>query len=441
MRKYSSIALATPEVLLPSPRIKMETWSVVACDQFTSEPEYWNKVASLVGNQPSTLNLILPELYLGSDDEEQRIEGINANMRRLLEDQQLVEHEAMVYVERQVGSAVRRGLVVCVDLEDYDFAKGSTSLIRATEGTIVDRLPPRVRIRRGAALELPHIMVLVDDPEDRIFAPLTSEKAAMTSLYDFELMQGGGRIQGFLVPPSCELEIVDALKALADPNAFCTRYDLPTQTPVLLYAMGDGNHSLATAKAIWEGKKESHTALDDDPARYALVELVNLHESSLVFEPIHRMLFELDERRDVLAELASFCGGHVSFTDIKRVEQLTDAVRKHTGPSHVFGVGAAGRLVLVEVFEPKVNLAVGTLQSFLDTFMASKGARELDYIHGHEALFLLGRRPSNMAFYLPGMSKHDLFKTVILDGALPRKTFSMGEAHEKRYYLECRKLA
>lgn len=440
MRKFSNIALATADVLLPTPAVPMETWSVVACDQFTSEPEYWNEAASLVGAHPSTLNLILPELYLGADDEAQRIEAINAEMDRLLVEEHFTSHESMIYVERQVGDTVRKGLVVCVDLDAYDYSKGSTSLIRATEGTIVDRLPPRVRIRQGAALELPHIMVLVDDVDDHIFGPLGALKSTMTALYDFELMLQGGHIRGFRVPLDAEAQITKALAALAEPEAFCARYQLPAETPVLLYAMGDGNHSLATAKSIWEQKKANGTTRDDDPARYALVELVNLHDASLVFEPIHRVLFELDPNRDLLAEMTDFFAGHLTLTDFDSAEQLTASVRAHTGQTHVFGVATPERLFRVEVLEPTVNLPVGSLQSFLDPFMASKGAREIDYIHGTEALFTLGRRPSNIAFYLPGMSKHDLFKTVILDGALPRKTFSMGEAHEKRYYLECRKL-
>jgi hypothetical protein len=353
--------------------------------------------------------------------------------------------EGLVYVERTTGAHTRKGLVVCLDLEEYDFRKGATTLIRATEGTILERIPPRVKIREGAPIEIPHIMVLVDDPEGTVIEPLSRAKDALTPLYDFELMLGSGHLAGFRVPRgTLEDSVLSALARLADPGAFVRKYDLPEGTPVLLYAMGDGNHSLATAKTIWETAKataKDKAAILGSPLRYALVELVNLHDEALVFEPIHRALFAVAPGRNPVEEANAFFGGHYRYTQSCCLRIMREDVDEQEGRPHKIGLITTDGCGILEVAAEGSNLPAGTIQSFLDAFMKSGGAREIDYVHGAEAIESLGRKPGNVGFYLPAMPKSGLFKTVILDGALPRKTFSMGEAWEKRFYMEARSLA
>lgn len=431
MRTHPSIALGVPEILLPGPGIDLHKWAVIACDQYTAEPEYWEKVAAIVGDAPSTLHLIYPEVFLQEPDPDARIARIRATMKRYLEEQSFVERTGFVYLERTIGSHVRRGLMVCLDLEQYDFSKGSTSPIRATEGTILERIPPRVKIREGAAIELPHIMVLIDDPDDTVLGPLRHPGGA--PLYDIELMLGSGTLRGHLVDdPALEAGVVRAIEAM--PAGFAARCGAPTMTPPLLYAMGDGNHSLATAKTIWERAKERGAPLDSR-LRYALVELVNLHDEALVFEPIHRVVFE--QKRSFLDALAEL--PRCTVTSADSFAAMRARVDRQTGP-HAFGVVSERGCFVAEIAEPTATLPVGTLQSFLDEYMKSGGARELDYVHGDEAVTTLGVKPGNVGICLPAMRKQDLFRTVVLDGALPRKTFSMGEAYEKRFYLEGRRL-
>ena len=443
MKKFESIAIGIPEILLPKAGLDLTKWAVVACDQYTSQPDYWNEVETLVGDAPSTFKLIYPEIYLNEPDGESRIKSIREHMDRYLTEGLLEPHDCMVYVEREAAGRVRKGLVLCVDLEAYDFTKGSTSLIRATEGTIIERIPPRVKIRDGAALELPHIMVLFDDPENTVIAPLSDNKGCLQKLYDFKLMMNSGHLTGYAVSGEYEDGVVAALEALAEPGDFSARYGLAEGTPVLLFAMGDGNHSLATAKAIWEKTKEEASdkqAVLDDPRRFALVELVNLHDESLVFEPIHRVLFELAEDRDILTEMAGHYSGRYSFVEMASLEAMKSAVDTQQGTPQKIGYIHPDGFGIIEISNPDSNLPVGSLQIFLDPFVKGGGAREIDYVHGTAVVGKLGAEEGNCGFYLPAMDKYDLFKTVILDGALPRKTFSMGEAEEKRFYMECRKL-
>jgi len=444
MRTYDPICLGVPEILLPKEGVDLTKWAAIACDQYTSEPEYWRKAADLVGGAPSTLHIIYPEVYLNEKNPEARIARIRESMDRYLAQDLFVENEGFVYVERTVSGHTRRGLMACLDLEHYDFRKGSTSLIRATEGTILERIPPRVKIREGAPIESPHIMVLIDDPADSVIGLLTKNKAKLRTLYDFELMLGSGRLAGFRVEdPGLEKGVLDGLGSLADPDSFVRNYGLEPGTPVLLYAMGDGNHSLATAKTIWEKAKEraaDKTAIRRSPLRYALVELVNLHDPALVFEPIHRVLFDLAPGMDFVAEMNKADPGKCRTTPAAGLEEMKAAVDRQTGSSHKVGLISAAGFSVAEIFHPDTNLPVGTLQNALDLFVKAKGAREIDYVHGTESVVQLGRKPGNLGFYLPAMKKEELFRTVILDGALPRKTFSMGEAYEKRFYMEARKL-
>jgi len=435
MNNFSDIGIRIPVVQLPQPGVDLAKWAVVACDQFTAEPEYWQQVAQQVGTAPSTLNLIFPEVYLGQPDAPQRIAAIGQTMRRYLQDGVLVPHEGMVYVERTVGGQTRHGLMLCLDLECYDYRAGSASLIRATEGTIEDRLPPRIKIREQAALELPHILVLIDDPTHTVIEPLAAAKAALEPLYDTELMQGGGQLAGFAVAQAAQQRVADALRELARPANFAARYGVDEKCPVLLFAMGDGNHSLATAKAIWEKNKTRFGM--DHPSRYALVEVENVHDDALQFEAIHRVAFGL--KKDLMAELKSAFGGALRYESMPSAAAMQARVDGYTGASHVIGViGGGAPFGVIELAQPAFNLPVGTLQHFLDVFVKNGGAGTIDYVHGADVLVRLGQQPGNAGFYLAGMHKSELFRTVILEGALPRKTFSMGQAHEKRYYMEAR---
>ncbi len=334
MRIHESICLAVPDILLPKAGVDLTKWAIIACDQYTSEPDYWRKAAELVGDAPSTLNFIYPEVFLNERDPDARIARIREHMDRYLKQNLFDEAEGLVYLERTTGPHPRKGLVACLDLEQYDFRKGATSLIRATEGTILERIPPRVRIRQGAPLESPHIMVLIDDPDDRVMGPLAAGKNRLKKVYDFELMLGSGHLTGWRVEDhGLEKGVLDGLAALADPAAFTAKYGLPAGTPVLLYAMGDGNHSLATAKTIWEKTKAEaadKTAVLASPLRWALVELVNLHDEALVFEPIHRLLFEIGAGRDLIGELKRFYPGGVKFAKACCLDSMKEEI---DGPS------------------------------------------------------------------------------------------------------------
>jgi hypothetical protein len=444
MKTYESIAIGVPDILLPKKGTDLSKWAVIACDQFTSEPEYWKKVSDLVSDAPSTLNLIYPEVYLGEKDPNSRIASIRYHMNLYLQEGLLEQKQGFIYVERQTGQSIRKGLMVCLDLDQYDFHKGSSSLIRATEGTIIDRLPPRIKIREGAPLEIPHIMVLIDDPENTVIGPLTHNKDGLEKIYDIELMMDSGHLAGYRVNDSTiESVVIQNLHALATPETFEKKYGLSPETPVLLFAMGDGNHSLATAKSIWEKTKEhasNKQEIMDSPLRYALVELINLHDGALNFEPIHRVLFELAEGRNIMEGMKDFYQGRSQFFPAMSAGEMMEAVDAQHGSPHKVGVIRPSGSGILEVSDPDSNLPVGTLQNFLDVFMEKGGAKELDYIHGTDTIIQLGKKERSIGFYLPAMNKHDLFKTVILDGATPRKTFSMGEAWEKRFYMEARKL-
>ena len=438
MKTYPHIAIQVPDIYLPRVDVDLNKWAVIACDQFTSQPEYWHKVEEVVGKAPSTLNMIFPEVYLDKPGTDERIQRIQHSMLDYLSSGLLVPQTGMVYVERKVSGKLRKGLVLALDLEHYDYKKGSRSLIRATEGTIIERLPPRIRIREGARLELPHILVLVDDPECTVIEPVGKSKSILKELYDFELMAGSGHLNGYLVnDPSIETGVVKALEQLASPQTFAARYGVSRDQPVLLFAMGDGNHSLATAKAIWE-MKQSQVGMDH-PSRYALVEIENVHDEGLEFAPIHRILFGL--KQDIYGAMQGYYRSGYLFTPCRDQSEMVSRVDESPGAPQSIGVISPQGYGVVEVSNPYSNLPVGTLQAFLDDFLAHGGAEKIDYIHGEDAVYKLGQLPGNIAFYLPGMDKSDLFKTVILDGALPRKTFSMGEAYEKRFYMECREIS
>ena len=438
MKIISDIGIQIPKVYLPKAGVDLNKWAIIACDQFTSEPEYWIAVEKIVGDAPSTLNLTFPEVHIEKPGEDERIKNIQLTMRKYLDEGILQPYDGFIYVERTVSGETRKGIMLCLDLENYDYNKGSSSLIRATEGTIVERLPPRIKIRQGAALELPHILVLIDDPHHTVIEPLSADKSTLEKLYDFDLMLDSGHLAGYAVNKAHENQVIEALRGLARPETFTAKYGIGEDEPVLLFAMGDGNHSLATAKAIWE-KMKSQVGMDH-PSRYALVEIENVHDDGLAFEPIHRVLFGL--KKDLFAELEKTFGANYTYTPVADGADMTQRVDSAKGKNQVIGlVGGGKQFGVIKIADPSSNLAVGTIQSFLDTFLKNGGADRIDYVHGEDVVERLALQSGNAGFYLAGMHKSELFKTVILDGALPRKSFSMGEAHEKRFYMEARKIS
>jgi Protein of unknown function (DUF1015) len=438
MKNIRDIGIQVPQVYLPKAGTDLKKWAVIACDQFTSEPEYWLEVEKIVGDAPSALKLTFPEIHLEKPGAQERIKNIQASMRTYLEEGILQPRDGLLYVERTVGGKTRKGIILALDLERYDYHKGSSSLIRATEGTIVERLPPRIKIREGAAMELPHILVLIDDPNHTVIAPLGAAKSKLEKLYDFELMLESGHLAGYALSSGLENQVVDALRDLAKPEIFTAKYTVGRDRPVLLFAMGDGNHSLATAKAIWE-KLKPEVGMDH-PARYALVEIENVHDDGLEFEPIHRVLFNI--RKDLFKALEAAFGANLTYTTVANGNEMIQRVDSAGDQKQLVGLVGGGRQFgVIEITRATSNLAVGTLQPFLDAFLEDGGAEKIDYVHGEDVVERLALQPGNAGFYLAGMHKSDLFKTVILDGALPRKTFSMGQAREKRFYMEARKIS
>lgn len=408
-------------ILLPK-NADMTKWSVVACDQYTSEPDYWKDVENIVGESPSTLNLTLPEIYLEESDVEDRIKKINSNMEKLINEDFFKEYkDSMIYLERtQADGKVREGLMGIVDLEDYSYEKGSQTLIRATEKTVIERIPPRVKVRENALLELPHIMILIDDEKKTIIESLKNKVSDNDKVYDFDLMKNGGHIKGYLLNEEAMNSVDEGLLNLMDKDYFETKYNVKDKG-VLLFAMGDGNHSLATAKACYENlKKEIGEDALNSKARYALVELVNLHSSALEFEAINRVIFNTNSDK-LLNTLKEYYTINKEGNG-QRVRVITEIIDEDW---------------FIE--NPKSNIAVGSIQMFLDEYLKENEGK-IDYIHGEDVTKELGSKTGNVGFIFDAMEKGDLFKTVILDGALPRKTFSMGHANDKRYYLEARKI-
>jgi hypothetical protein len=439
MKNYASIGVQIADILLPKKDIDPRKWAVIACDQFTSEPEYWQSVEEIVGGSPSTLNLILPEVYLEKPESHNRAQETQQAMHQYLDSGLLESRQGFILVRRTAEGKTRHGLMLALDLERYDFNKGSQSLIRATEGTIIERLPPRMKIREGAILELPHILVLIDDPKRTVIEPLAAQSGNLEKVYDFDLMLGSGHLEGYFISdPQREQKVINALEKLADPAVFRQKYGVGEDQGVLLFAMGDGNHSLATAKAIWE-KIKGQVGLDH-PARYALVEIENVHDEGLEFEPIHRVLFGV--KSDLVADLKKAFGENLRLADCSSSQEMISTVdAQSSSDEQAIGLITSQGFQVVYIRQPEFNLPVGTLQAFLDGWLKAGNAASIDYVHGEDVVTRLGSQSGNAGFYLPGMNKSDLFKTVILDGALPRKTFSMGEAREKRFYMECRKIA
>lgn len=411
------------DILVPW-RQDLEKWAVIACDQFTSDPVYWKRVREFVGSQWSALHMILPEAELDSADSE-TFDKINSMMDLCLRENQMTEYgNAYIYVERTLENGmIRPGLLGLVDLEAYDYKPGSQSPVRATEKTVIERIPPRVRVRRGAKLEFPHVLMLCDDEERNLVESVAVNKDQFTKLYDFELMEGGGRIKGWLVSGK-EADAFDIRFARYAEHCQQKNADLAAANVVL--AVGDGNHSLAAAKQHYEDLKDDKNdrAVFGNPlahyesdgsvhrARFALVELVNLHDPSLCFEPIHRVVTGADCEK-LLKDMQEICA--------------------ETGYSVTCISG--GKRTGLTLDRRRGELPVAVLQEFLDHWLAVNPGK-IDYIHGEAELERLSQEPDSLGFLLPAMDKGSLFRGIIAGGVLPRKTFSMGHAREKRYYLE-----
>lgn len=390
------------DILLP--KDNFDKWAVIACDQYTSEQKYWDETERIVGSAPSTLRITLPEIYL-EDNPEDRIAHINNTMKSYLNSDIFeVNKDAMIYVERMSSNGkVRRGIVGVIDLEDYDYNKGSHALVRATEQTVLERIPPRVKIRRDAALELPHVMLLVDDPNLTVIEPIAQVKDSLKKAYDFDLMQGGGHITGYFTSHTLQEQIGEALNAI-----------IADKDDKLMFAVGDGNHSLATAK-------ECYNLTKSPDARYALVEVVNIHDESIEFEPIYRVLFNVDSDK-FIDEVKAALGENYSGNDAQIIEYVSAA--------------KSGKILA----KPSSKLPVGTLQAFLDKYLAEHKEVRIDYIHGENVVYDLCKQEKVVGFIFEGMKKSELFDAIKHDGSLPRKTFSMGNACDKRYYIEARKI-
>ncbi len=404
------------DILIPKVK-ELEKWAVVACDQFTSQPEYWEDVEKYVGDAPSSLRLIFPEAMLGQDAKG-IIAGIKESMEKYLSNGSFTEYKnAFIYIERTLlDGSIRKGIVGAIDLEEYDYSKDSTSKIRATEKTVEERIPPRKIVRENAVLELPHILLFSDDEEDILCGSLEAKKESLPLLYDFELMAGGGPIKGWLIQGENAKELEKKLEEYS--CSMQKKYGASADN-FMEFAVGDGNHSLATAKACYEDLKKQNPGVDlsNHPARYALVELVNIHDEAQKFEPIHRIVKGVDVE--------------------KILEELETSVCEEEGHQIVWYAKEQSGCVYLN--KARGELALGILQAFLDEYL-SENEGELDYIHGDYVVKNLSETENCIGFILPNIEKGSFFKGILKDGVFPRKTFSAGHAQEKRYYLEARKI-
>ena len=437
---FTHLGLGVPDILLPASPIDLTKWATIACDQHTSEQEYWTKVEDIVGENPSTYHIVYPEIYLHAPDEAERIAAIQDTMDAYLADGVIAPiGPGFILIERTLpDERTRTGLVAALDLEAYDFSENARSLIRPTEDTIVDRIPPRLRIREGASLEIPHIMVLMDDPDKSVLEPLLSQRDRLSLVYDTDLMLGGGHIRGYHIREGKYLsQIENALSSLLAKKK--AQYGDP-----LLFAMGDGNHSLATAQAYWDtikkdlgpAEKETH------PARYALVEIQNIHDAGIHFEPIHRVMFSVNPKafRDALFSFYQDANCRVQTDTIPVSDMQERVIPPADNSAHSVILLHGGQCELVTVSPGLHYLPAGTIQRFLDAYLSENKKIKIDYIHGKTSLAALAQKPDTVGIYLPPVPKHSFFDTIVTEGVMPQKTFSMGEAAEKRYYMECRRI-
>lgn len=410
MENNTERVVKVPKILLPKKGIDMEKWATIACDQFTSTPEYWERLVAFVGDSPSTLKLTCPEIYL-SRDVSGEVKKVQAEMRKYLDAGIFDEREGFVLVERQVGNDYRIGLMAAIDLDAYDWHRVRTP-IRATEDTLMERLPVRISIRKGAEIEAPHAIILMDDREKDIIEPLYAARDGFEKLYDFELNMGGGHIRGWLVPRQREQEILDKIAALNTPELQIEKYGSDAG---IMLAVGDGNHSVATAKVCYEELKQSLTGEQQKtcPARYMLVELVNLHGGGMEFSPIHRYFKVRDD--EFVAKLKASLYGD--------------------GRLKIMYKGGEEYIKCPE----NAGTAITEIQSLVEAYIKETGA-EIDYVHDVIHLKECVDKSDGMGIVMPAFSRSDLFGYVVNVGNLPKKAFSIGEAEHKRYYLECRKI-
>lgn len=402
--------IKSTDILVPS-GCDDKKWSVVACDQFTSERKYWQDLAAFVGNAPSTLKLVFPEVYLEDDDKQQRIDDINRTMQEYIDGGVFKTlKDSFVLVKRTTASGVSRlGIVLAIDLEDYCFTHPSHAHIRSTEGVVLDRIPPRLKIRENAPVELPHIMLLIDDRKKSVIEKLWQERDEKEKLYDFDLNMGGGHLLGYRIDAQKVIdrfnEYVASVQNLygADINDF-------------IFAVGDGNHSLATAQAHWNRTKDGLTDAQKavHPARFALCEVENLHDDGIVFEPIHRFVFGADN------DFATFMKANLC------------------GDTAIEAFGSAGDFVINA--EKNSAKAIRDIQNAIDEYLKAHTECSVDYIHGIEHLRSVANENKGVAIVMPKIRKEELFGYVLENGTLCRKAFSMGEAEEKRYYFEAKKI-
>ena len=408
------------DILIPRTE-DMQAWAVIACDQHTSEPEYWQKAEAIVGKQPSALRLVLPEIYLKEGGVEERVVEINKCMEQYKADGMFREYpDSYCYVERILSNGrTRHGIVGKIDLEQYDCSPDSQSLVRPTEGTSSDRLPPRIKVRENALLELPHIMVLIDDPDRQVVEPLRQAKDTMELLYDFDLMQNGGHIKGWLAGDNEKNQVDQAFDCLCRKTLETTG----SLNAPLIIAMGDGNHAFATAKACWEKVKKtlSHSQRDNHPARFALVELINIYDEGMEFEPIHRGVFGVEPEKFIQALYERFDISEQGYGQV--FEYMIKDVRKRIG-----------------IMNPTSQLTAGTIQGFIETYINENGG-SVDYIHGENVVEKLCTGGDMVGIILPEINKDSFFTSIRVDGPMPKKSFSLGSADDKRFYLVARMIA
>ncbi len=434
MKTFSKFGVQIPEILLPK-NIDLTTWSVIACDQYTQDKDYWKKAEETAGSKPSTLNLIYPEVYLNESDKEKRIEKIQKTMKDYIASGIFQAREEGIYIERKTQyGRTRKGLVIAVDLEQYQWKPDSKALIRATEATVPERIPPRMKIRNGAALELPHIMLLANDPDDLLVGGAGKLAKASAPVYDGDLMQNSGHISGWSLSGSqAENLIESALTKLAQAGT-------DSDGNTFLFAVGDGNHSLATAKAVWDEYKTglSQSERENSSVRYALVEIVNIYDEGLTFEPIHRVIFHQDAQALISFVQEKLGGKVIKFDSEKSMEEFV-ADRSAKGARYGFISGSDLCVLETEI----TDLAIAALQPVLDQYLDANSKdkkNDIDYIHGTQDVVKLGHQAQSLSILLPPIAKDSFFATINGRGPLPRKSFSMGEASEKRFYVEARRL-
>jgi hypothetical protein len=431
MEHQGNACFLPADILLPEPSVPLGQWACVACDQFTSDPDYWARARACAAGGPSALDLILPEAFLDAPDRDGRIEAIHRAMAQYADSVLTRQVHGFVYVERTERSGrVRQGLVGAIDLEAYSYESGALPVVRPSESTVVSRIPPRLAVRRGAVLETPHVMMLADDPEGWLVEAVAAQKAALRPLYEGELMLGGGHIAGWAVEsPALIAQIGAAVARLGAQETFDARYPAAAGYPPLTLAVGDGNHSLATAKACWEELRQTLTPAQQKthPARYCLAEVCNVQSPAIEIEPIHRAFFGTNPESLLLALTA--------YSDTHGLGLRVGTA----GPQTVRLLTAHGEYPL-SFTTPEAPLAVGTVEAFAQFYLADHPEASVDYIHGGDALRALAQKGA-ACLALPAFEKSDVFRGVVLGGVLPRKSFSMGHAEEKRYYLECRRIA